>query len=107
MTRMTLLAAAAISIAWCQPALADNDHAMTVQVPTVGYDLHTAAGRAALTAQVDRAVDAVCGKVSAPQEERKHEAFSCRRDTLPQTRAQLIRLFNARGNVTVERAGGR
>jgi UrcA family protein len=106
MTRTTLLAAATICAALTQPALA-RDPARTVHIPVASYDLHTAEGRAALETQVNHAVDAVCGKVSDPQESRKHEAYSCRRDTVPNVRAQLASLVDPRvRKVTIEHVSG-
>lgn len=109
MTRATLLVAATICAALSRPALALPDPVRTVHIPVASQNLQTAEGRAALEAQVNRAVDAVCGKVSDPQESRKHEAFSCRRDTVPNVRAQLARLVDPRvRKVTIERfSGGR
>ena len=107
MTRAMLLVAATICAAPGQPAVARPDPVRTVHIPVVSYDLQTTQGRAALEAQVNRAVDAVCGKVSDSQESRKHEAFSCRRDTVPNVRAQLASLADPRvRKVTIERASG-
>jgi UrcA family protein len=106
MTKATLLAAATFCAALSQPALA-RDPVRTVDVPVASHDLRTAEGRAALETQVNRAVDAVCGKVSDPQESRKHEAYSCRRDTVPNVRAQLAGLTDPRvRKVTIERVSG-
>jgi UrcA family protein len=106
MTRATIFVAATVCAALSAPALADP--VRTAHVPIASYDLQTAEGRAALEAQVNRAIDAVCGKVSDPRESRKHEAFSCRRDTVPNVRAQLASLTDARARkVTMERSGGR
>ena len=109
MSRATLLVAATICVAFSAPALALPDPVRTVHVPVASYDLHTAQGRMALEADVNRAVDAVCGKVSDPQESRKHEAFSCRRETVPNVRAQLASLTDPRvRKVTIEHiTGGR
>ncbi len=108
MTRATLLVAATICAALSQPALALPDPVRTVRIPLASYDLRTTEGRAALDAQVNRAVDVVCGKVSDPQESRKHEAFSCRRETVPSVRAQLARLFHpGAGKVTIDRSASR
>lgn len=107
MTRATLLVAATICATLSQPALARPDPVRTVRIPVASYDLQTTEGRAALEAQVNRAVDAVCGKVSDPQESRKHEAFSCRRDTVPNVRAQLASLTDPRvRKVTIEHVSG-
>lgn len=107
MSRATPLVAAMICAALGQPALASPDPVRTVHVPVASYDLSTSEGRAALEAQVNRAVDSVCGKVSDPQESRKHEAYSCRRDTVPNVRAQLARLTDPRvRKVTIEHATG-
>jgi UrcA family protein len=95
MTRATLLVAATICAAMSQPAFA-RDPVRTLHVPVASHDLGTAEGRAALETQVDRAVDAVCGKLSDPQESRKHEAYSCRRNTIPNVRAQLANLVEPR-----------
>lgn len=106
MTRAPLLVAATICAALSQPALA-RDPVRTVHIPVASYDLQTTEGRAALEAQVNRAVDAVCGKVSDPQESRKHEAYSCRRDTVPNVRAQLASLVDPRvRKVTIEHLSG-
>jgi UrcA family protein len=96
--------AAAVGAALVQPATATSEPDRIVHISAASHDLRTAEGRAALEAQVDRAVDAVCGKVSDPQESRKHEAYSCRRYTVPNARAQLARLLRSRaGEVTVDR----
>ena len=105
MTNAMLLAAATACAALIQPALATPNPETTVVVSAAPYDLETAEGRAALETQVARAVDAVCGKVSDPQESRKHEAYSCRRETVPNVRAQLARLFHpGAGKVTIDRS---
>lgn len=107
MTRATLLVAATICAALSQTALAGPDPVRTVHIPVASYDLRTAEGRAELEAQVNRAVDTVCGKVSDPQESRKHEAYSCRRDTVPNVRAQLASLADPRvRKVTIEHVSG-
>ncbi|MGK6354690.1 UrcA family protein [Sphingomonas sp. DT-207] len=107
MMKAILLAAATACAALTQPAVAAPEPERTVHISAASYDLRTAEGRAALEAQVNRAVDAVCGKVSDPQESRKHEAFSCRRETVPNAKAQLARLFQPGvGKVTTERSSG-
>lgn len=107
MTRTALLVAATICAASSAPARALPDPVRTVHVPVASYDLRTAEGRMALEAEVNRAVDAVCGKVSDPQESRKHEAFSCRRETVPNVRAQLASLTDPRvRKVTIEHVTG-
>jgi UrcA family protein len=105
MTNAMLLAAATACAALIQPALASTEAERTVHISTASYDLRTAEGRAALEAQAERAVDAVCGKVSDPQESRKHEAYSCRRETVPNVRAQLARLLSpGAGKVSIDRS---
>lgn len=89
MIREMLLAAATIC---AMPASADTEPGRAVRVSLTAFDLKTSEGRAALKAELERAVDAVCGKLSDPQESRKHEAYSCRRDTVPDIRAQLANL---------------
>lgn len=107
MTKAMLLAAATICAAPNLPAHADPAPARTVHVALASFDLETPEGRAALKVQLDRAVDAVCGKLSDPQESRKHEAYSCRRDTVPSVEAQLASLANPRlHKVTVEHVSG-
>jgi UrcA family protein len=107
MTRTALLVAATICAASSAPAIALPDPVRTAHVPVASYDFHTAEGRMALEAEVRRAVDAVCGKVSDPQESRKHEALSCRRDTVPNVRAQIASLTDPRvRKVTIEHATG-
>lgn len=106
MTKATLLLAATFCVLG-HPALASGDPVRTLHVSTASYDLDTAAGRAALEADVNRAVDAVCGRISDPQEARKHEALSCRRETVPNVRAQLANLTAPRlHKVSVERSTG-
>jgi len=107
MKNTTLLAAATTCLVLGPSAVAATDPVRTVRVPVGSYDLRTTEGRTALKAQVDRAVDAVCGKVSDPQESRKHEAYSCRRDTVPNVRAQLASLTDPRlRKVTIEHVSG-
>ncbi|MDV3456868.1 UrcA family protein [Sphingomonas sp. HF-S4] len=107
MNNATLLAAATICLVLGPSAVATTDPVRTVRVPVASNDFHTTEGRAALEAQVERAVDAVCGKVSDPQESRKHEAYSCRRDTVPNVRAQMASLTDPRlRKVTIEHGSG-
>lgn len=107
MTKTMLLAAATLCVALSSPGLARTEPVRTATVSLASFDVNTAEGRAALEAEVDRAVDAVCGKVSDPQESRKHEAFSCRRETVPNVRAQLAQILQPRArSVTIERSTG-